>query len=439
MSRRALFMPVRSRTRAHSAHEVAGDDWATHARHAASPAPAGPALLQAAQQGGRGTAAARQAAITQLQRTVGNRAAARLLRPGTSPAPVAVQRVPAVATVTATDGAGLHKSNSKKSGDKAVKVRKGGLFGTGVKDQIPKGAKIVVDPDIAVTDDKYTWAAHVGRQGFVKKAHLAIGKKIVNPDIYKTWEEAILATEDPLAAAAKYSGDRGIRRGNRLGSIRGTGGMSNAMLGFMRSKVRDSDANYLLSRITSALQEKKISTEGLDLGRIRAHVADLLQVGNCGEFSNLIFYRLMETSEGHWIYKMAMVATKEDEHYDHAFNITSDAKVTSPKQFDPDKAMVIDAWNNYQVAPLRIFLGGANPYGEELTLDNIAIRKVGKTVGKTMLPDDVKQVINDVVVEEYTLAREKIQEGARRRLERIDKLGGVFDFDRSDREVSDLR
>ncbi|MFI5289464.1 MAG: DUF4135 domain-containing protein, partial [Polyangia bacterium] len=146
------------------------------------------------------TTATTQAATTA---TVGHPGAAPASPPGkatqakrrSAPAPTGVvqlARQPAV--VTFGKGAGLHKSDRKKKLPNApVKVRSGGILGSGTKVKIPAGTQIVVDPQKPVTNAQYLYAEHGGKIGYVKSAKVA-GEQIgassywALPDVTGAWQ-----------------------------------------------------------------------------------------------------------------------------------------------------------------------------------------------------------------------------------------------------------
>lgn len=86
-----------------------------------------------------------------------------------------VQRAYEDAVVTKAGGASLHKSDRKKKAatGAAAKVRSGGVFGTGLKKNVPKDATLQVDFSEVSADGHYLLAQYNGTTGYMNASNVA--------------------------------------------------------------------------------------------------------------------------------------------------------------------------------------------------------------------------------------------------------------------------
>jgi hypothetical protein len=142
-------------------------------------------------------------ALLALQRQAGNQATARM-----------IQRVLQPAKVKPNARAGLHKF--KVRGHGIDKVRTGGAFGSGIKQRIPAGTLIHVDPQKG--SPTHMWAETAANQGYIKKAYVDQATQIGTSDkyavqtsptlfqIYDMTARALLGPEMPMAVKAEIVG-----------------------------------------------------------------------------------------------------------------------------------------------------------------------------------------------------------------------------------------
>lgn len=242
--------------------------------------------------------------------------------------------------------------------------------------------------------------------------------------------------------AAQYTADLEIRRGNRRGSIVDTNGFSQSELIFVRN-FTDEIINEVETQLNKDLQSNprlktQVEKALKNRNRMEIYVAELIRVGNCGEFAQMVFWHIVENAKDTWVYEASMQGhTKTIQNYDHAFNITYDKEIKNSKGFDLKKATVVDAWNNYTVQTLEHFLAHNNPYGTRLHKENIKIHSCRKAEGKEILGDHIKNVILDKAQIVYN--REQVNIGAYAKQVETGNSEGIFDFTRTDRSIDDTR
>ncbi|ARU60775.1 hypothetical protein CBW65_06480 [Tumebacillus avium] len=252
---------------------------------------------------------------------------------------------------------------------------------------------------------------------------------------FKDVPSAQSAAEDYLAA--QFPGDAYIRRGNRRGSITGpdsTNGVSTAKLRFLRNHWKG-----IAQEVSQELAKQKIKigdwTEFND--RMMAYASTLLRVGNCGEFAKVVHWWVVENTKDKWVYQASM--RSKTRNFDHAFNITYHKKVKNARDFDPEKATVVDGWDNYHVCTLKQFFEGANPYGDVLKPGNVDIITSKKSDGQTMLTGDIEVIVAQAIINALQTFDEKTESQKWLNYVNGANAQGIFDFFRISHAVDDQR
>lgn len=109
---------------------------------------------------------------------------------------------------------------------------------------------------------------------------------------------------------------------------------------------------------------------------IHALVVKYLKVGNCLDFSKLVFTKLVEKNYGKWIYECYLEKSVPQNIEDDEWIINIKYKDKAEKQFDIlNPATYADAKVKYKGKdiPLRDYLDGENPTGYPLKMMNTAI------------------------------------------------------------------
>lgn len=195
------------------------------------------------------------------------------------------------------------------------------------------------------------------------------------------------------------SGQEGrIKRGNRKKSVDETQGMSMAKLGDGETAKKNAigyrnKKEELKSFVLLKMREKKSMAEAIEIydnniTYIQAEVIKRIMVGNCEEFSTVVFAHLVQNTTDQWVY---FASLDKEKGFDHAFVFTYNTEIAGNgvETIDKDKAIVADAWDGYIVNTLRGFMEGENPYEKRLVDSNIKIMKKAKAVGHSMLCADI--------------------------------------------------
>ncbi|MEM9340615.1 MAG: hypothetical protein AAGA66_17910 [Bacteroidota bacterium] len=176
--------------------------------------------------------------------------------------------------------------------------------------------------------------------------------------------------EEALEAVKKT----GIRRGNRRSSILDTKGGSSSKIGVMREVT-----NIVIKALKNQRKNKPpVGALASNKNIIAAYVSQLVKVGNCEEFSQIIFTYLIEHTTGQWVYLMN-VSGEDDELGMHAFVMTSPAKIategTAFRQDDEllSHAQVVDGWYLYKKMPFPTYMNGGNHFHKKLNVSDLTI------------------------------------------------------------------
>lgn len=177
-----------------------------------------------------------------------------------------------------------------------------------------------------------------------------------------------------------------VKAGNQRGEVIATSGHSQEALGNLRS----ADLTPLLRSLKEILSHSVIPSIRkaalVDEGHINTYIdaitpfvtgalSEMLGSGNCGEFADVVYRYLVETS-GPQLQVYSCFFTTED----HAFNLVYNAGSPETPLFPDaasmaahvDEIRVADAWGNI-IDSLTNYLGGRNPYGHAFNLDEIAV------------------------------------------------------------------
>ena len=209
---------------------------------------------------------------------------------------------------------------------------------------------------------------------------------------YASVSSAVNAAEAPYRVSVKAikfaeatgmtsetRGDADAKTINRIDNIIRSGEFQSGLENAMKTHVLDykGDKDYIKSHIVS---------------RVNAYASETLKAGNCGEFAEVVYWKMMEITKGSWIGRATMWPRGKG-GYDHGFDILSDKQFSAgvaPKV--DDDAIVLDSWNNYTVTTVKKFLNKENPYSAQLTMNNIMIKRVEKTIGYDILNSKLKSV-----------------------------------------------
>ncbi|WP_375495326.1 DUF4157 domain-containing protein [uncultured Nostoc sp.] len=206
-----------------------------------------------------------------------------------------------------------------------------------------------------------------------------------------------------------------IRRGNRRGSISSTNGKSSAKLAITynqshqhlntgyRNKVTELK-KYVIGRMvdeasyTRKAAEQMINNNNNNNSFIQAKAIEEISVGNCGEFSMVVYAHLVQNTTDQWIHRCSMLGKvpESNTNYDHCFVFTYSQQVNAVSQIrDKAEATIADAWDGYKIVSLVQFMNGENAYGTRLTDTNIDINEAQKATGNQVLPPQVQKYIED--------------------------------------------
>lgn len=235
--------------------------------------------------------------------------------------------------------------------------------------------------------------------------------------------EAVLYVRKHLAA------------GNQLGSVISTDGKSTVKLRLLRAYEPDLIAQ-LQEKLKNSMNGIIRATAGdndyfyLIRPYVSAQMALELKTGNCGEFADLVFKYLVETS-GNKLHVYAC-SFAEATGADHAFNLIYDgaeALFANTAAMDTDKTIVADAWMDVK-CKLSDYLSGKNPYRKEFVLNDIVINHKSKGICFPIFSKDVLNSINiyvnEIRKEIDDIAAATIAERARMN-EPIDGIYGFVD------------
>ena len=143
---------------------------------------------------------------------------------------------------------------------------------------------------------------------------------------------------------------------------------------------------------------------------IVAKAIEEVSVGNCGEFSSVVYAHLVQNTTDQYVYRAMMDGQtpknpeKPEEkptNYDHAFVLTSSDNipvtphVTDITDFNEETTTVADAWSAYEVMTLKQFKNKRNPYGTVLENKNVWIMEKRQAIGQDVLDKDIQGYITE--------------------------------------------
>lgn len=252
---------------------------------------------------------------------------------------------------------------------------------------------------------------------------LAVGKHAVQLQDNRPKSQAVIQKKGERTAventriATRSAGEQ-IRRGNRRNSIISTGGRSAAKLEISyvhpgmqkrntgyRNKV-DNLKNYVIGKmVNSGKYSKEEATRLIANNKtfLEAKAVEEISVGNCGEFSMVVFAHLVQNTTDQYIYRAKMYgkAPGTRENYDHAFAFTYNQAinvipgVTTVDNIDKNKAIIADAWDGYKIMTLRQFQDGNNAYGDKLKNDNVRLLEMRKADGNQVFTPEIQNYITE--------------------------------------------
>jgi len=240
--------------------------------------------------------------------------------------------------------------------------------------------------------------------------------KYITPLQRKGERTAVESSRDTTRSAGEA-----IRRGNRRNSITSTGGKSSAKLNITydpphqafstgyRNKVNELRQYVKQRMVSSGIYTQDQANNLIDNNDtfLQAKAIEEISVGNCGEFSMVVFAHLVQNTNNQWVYRARMngLVLGTNKEYDHAFAFTSSQdiavipNVTDIDGVDKNTATIADAWDGYQVMTLLQFVNGGNAYKTQLTNDNVVILEKKVASGADVFNPIIKGYITDWAVQ----------------------------------------
>ena len=247
--------------------------------------------------------------------------------------------------------------------------------------------------------------------------------------------------------AAEHSAKKGIRRGNRRGSVNDTNYDSMLKLSFLRNEtmrrqivnIMRLGCNVIKNPSTRQKVENGITRLENDRTYFSAILAELLETANCGEFAAVTYKYIDENTVNQAVYIVNMPTPPGEKQRDHSLNITAPLPVVKDiGQLDLDSALVVDSWGNYKVQTLRQFCDGKNPYGDRVDPSKLIIQESRETSGLKSLSKTGEYIFEDVAKKAYDLyANSDLYRVSLEETRKKDAEGElpVFSFERQNRDV----
>lgn len=296
------------------------------------------------------------------------------------------------------------------------------LHGTPGGDQVVNGQKVdttrekVVDrmakvPVNAIQDQASPFQRRkIKIHGFLQEA--AAGNKDTSKYVIQRYGEQ---------EAVEYAKSLGIRRGNRRASIKGTKGLSQALVRWMRNDFRKYHKGKLGKYLLGIFEDEDLNYNEKDVALfmegqstfIIAALVKAIQAGNCGEFSAVVFAHLFENTKDQWIY---IADLHPMDTFNHSIVLTSkddcgneNAAFNAP---DPDNVTVVDAWYHYNITSLSDFLNKGNHHKAMLTQSNLIIQEKEISKGESPLDDAMKEYLEEFITDNMDWIKGKIYDDA---------------------------
>ncbi len=257
----------------------------------------------------------------------------------------------------------------------------------------------------------------------------------------------VIQRDEEVDAAARTANMQ-IRRGNRRGSLDETEYESLAKKEFFKD-YQEKIKTELLERLQRDHQTffyllfgDEIQDIIEDYTPFVAILAELFQAGNCDEFAASTYTYLTRNTAGKAIYLANMVGAHNGKTFKHTFTITSPQAVENPTDLNPETAVVIDAWFNYKVLKLAQFYNGVNPYEANIDASNINFKRMEVSTGRKLpIANGVITYIRDAALHIYAKYMDNYNESLQDMRDEFDEIDqeDVFEFDRTDRNVHDMR
>lgn len=236
------------------------------------------------------------------------------------------------------------------------------------------------------------------RAGRIAQRQETAGVRLYAPAAYGGGAEVVQRAKLEMvknkARSVKMQVRKTMKAGNQRGDVIRTSGASREKLALLRGEDIGGLAQWLFGRLVwpGSVMARQFTDAAELIPFVSGALAELLESGNCGEFSHAVYRRLVEGSSNAF-HTYACHFTTED----HAFNLVCSSEDTQEQLFQDtagmaghlDKIMVVDAWGNI-VATLADYIGGTNPYGRAFRLDEIAISHAHKGIDKKVISGELE-------------------------------------------------
>ena len=183
-----------------------------------------------------------------------------------------------------------------------------------------------------------------------------------------------------------------VRRGNRKATVLETKWRSRARILAFQAYIKEHKVKqYMINK-------------GVDSNFINQHydaimgsIARQAEIGNCGEFADMMIEELTKSTSEQWIHKCQIA----DSRYDHNFVVTYPTQMELGRMsglVNMQKAIVADAWDGYKVMNLESFCQGGNCFGQTFTPNQIQIDSAQVAEGIDYLTDlsvHIRQYANE--------------------------------------------
>lgn len=196
-----------------------------------------------------------------------------------------------------------------------------------------------------------------------------------------------------------------VRRGNRRLSIVSSNGRSfMRLVGIHGNGIEVKGLRELMGAVRWKVIDWLVRQRGYNVNDAKTEVRQWwpaieaegvkhFRVGNCGEFASSVLTHIKENTRGQFVHKACMIPPP----YDHALVLTAPNELRNGEAADITQVMVADAWHDELAITLQEFLNGNNPYGAQLTVENLKIEAGYWCDGAQIVPDELAQVIRDLL------------------------------------------
>lgn len=251
-------------------------------------------------------------------------------------------------------------------------------------------------------------------------------------------------------AALIFTAGEMIQRGNVRSEIYASGGASTALKDYGRALGEHAPFWASIRKSLGMAGGNKQSAWNAWLKQNQVHVEGLIcrmtQGGNCGDFSQVVHSRLVESTVGQWVYQIVMHDFMPDQYqpkdkktgaviktykYDHQLCVTYPVEVSQLSAMDK-RAKVADGWDGYMVCTFQQFCNGENAYGHPMGWANLKIVAKQQADGQSLPKPQMKMITKLVgsYVDTYVKSKDfkKDKKKALRNLDQGYNFGNEFDF-----------